>query len=204
MDVAAHLERIREAPSYARVADLVPAEALPALEAVPEYGALVIAGKRKRLTRAEVDERLPRFLEILGEQLEGAFTAGGGPVDRRAAAKEAGISYEVVLQRSWPESDTFDAEFAGRLKLLRQAEAEAAADLVLWMSHTSWKEFEDKGYHVKQLQPSITLLKAYHPDFRDQVRVSGRVDHVHAHLVAELGAIEERTKPPAKLIEANQ
>lgn len=207
MDVEEALARLKAAPSYAPVSQLgIPAAVLRKLSSLPKYGELVIDGYRKRLTRSEVDERLPLYLEELKRRLRAAVVPGGDRVNRQQVAESVGVSYSAVRNRTQEGHEDYMPAFARAERSIYDEAVANLEDLHLWLVSQP-AEGEDgwtatTGFSVKQLNSQNQVLRLRHSDYKDtkQVNVSGQIGHMHIHgmLTQELGEISGRFEKPVK------
>ncbi len=202
----AALDRVRAAPFRAEVADYLDPETLAELEARPEWGALVTAGgKRKKLTRPEVEARLPLYLEEIYRRLE-----KGEVVDRRRSALAVGLPYGCLKARTREGSALYDPPFARLEKQLLDAQLDAAEDVLHYLLRTDEKTLSEEGYTFKQANHIIAALRLRRPNWRDVSRIETRHLHLHGNmgvkgdklLVGELNKLASRFQPPAPVLEA--
>lgn len=203
MDVEEALARLDAAPSYTPVCQLgIPPPLLEEVSSLPRYGELVVDGYRKRLTRAEVDKRLPRYLEELEKRLGASVAPGGVPVNRQQVAESVGLSYSAVRNRTQEGHDDYLPDFARKEKAIYSRILYDTEDFYIWLVRQPAAEIEKLGYSVKQMNPVKELLRLRHPDFKDsrQVHVTGQIGHMHIHgmLTEELSAISGRFEKPVK------
>ena len=203
MDAEEALARLRAAPSYAPVSHLgIPPATLKGIASLPEYRRLVVDGRRKRLTRSEVDARLPRYLELLQERLRASVSPGAERVNRQQVAEAVGLSYSAVRNRTQEGHDDYMPDFAKAERAIYDEIVRDTEDFYIWLVRQPVSVSEEEGYSVKQMNPVKELLRLRHPDFKDsrRVHVTGEIGHMHLHgmLADELKEISGRFEKPVK------
>ena len=210
MQVEEALAKLRAAPSYAPVSQLgIPSPVLEEMSSLPEYDQLVIDGCRKRLTRPEVDERLPLYLDRLKKCFRSSLAPGGVRINRQQVAESVGLSYSAVRNRTQQGHDDYIPAFAKAERSIYDEAVCAIEDLHLWLvgqpaeGEEGWGAMT--GYSLKQLNAQSQILRLRHADYKDtkQVHVSGQIGHMHIHgmLCDELAETSGRFEKPVAIKE---